>query len=160
MTSRRIQLRDCILSFIDGGGHSLNVKLGDGEAKWEIGRNIKYDLDRGLIDTVRQGDDIPLVLTIAATWVHIKTGSGEPITPTDALCQDGGAAAWVSSSDNECEPYAVDVQIAYDPKCGSAKKETFLFPDFRYEKIGFDIQTASIAISGKCNCVTPTITRG
>ena len=54
----------------------------------------------------------------------------------------------------------MDVMIVHEPKCAATQKETYLFPDYRYEKESFDIKNASIATSGKCNCVAPTITRG
>ena len=138
----------------------LEVKLGDGEAKWSENKNFKYDSDRGMLDTVRQGDDVPLELDITATWEHVRTGTGELVTPIDALNNEGGAADWVSSSADLCEPYAVDVKLVHEPKCAGTQKETFLFPDFRAEKKAFDIKNASISITGKCNVTEPTITRG
>ena len=138
----------------------LEVKLGDGEAKWSKAREMKYDLDRDRLDSVRQGKDIPMDLDINATWEHVRTGTGEQITPTDALDRVGGASEWVSSSADLCEPYAVDVVIVHAPECAGAQKETYLFPDFRYEKEAFDIKNASIQTNGKCNVVEPTITRG
>ena len=148
---------EAVITFLP---QQLEVKLGDGEAKWDKNRQMKYDLDRGLLDTVRQGDDVPLDLNISATWEHIRTGTGEVVTPTDALDNVGGAVEWVTSSTDLCEPYAVDAMIVHEPKCGAAQKETYLFPDFRYEKESFDLKNASIAVSGKCNCTAPTITRG
>ena len=160
--SHRIQLRDCTLYIRDGATptpHQVEVKLGDGEAKWTKSRDMKYDKDRGRLDSVRQGDDIPLEFEMNATWEHVRTGTDEAITPTDALDQVGGAAAWVSTG-SACEPYAVDVMIVHAPDCASAQTETYLFPDFRYEKEAFDIKNASIAMSGKCDVTEPTISRG
>ena len=138
----------------------LEVKLGDGDAKWDTNKQYKYDLDRGLLDAVRQGDDVPLDLTVTATWEHVRTGTLEVVTPVDAMDQVGGAAEWVSSSADLCEPYAVDVKIVHAPQCVATQKETYLFPDFRAEKKSFDIKNASIACSGKCNVTVPTISRG
>jgi hypothetical protein len=137
----------------------LEVKLGEGEAKWSKSRTLKYDLDRDRLDTVRQGADVPLDLSITSTWEHVRTGTGEIVTPTDAMDRVGGAAEWVSTG-SECEPYAIDVEIVHEPECGAAQKETHLFPDYRYEKEDFDIKNATIATSGKCNVTAPTITRG
>jgi hypothetical protein len=151
-------------TYADGGvltfqAQELEVKLGDGEAKWSKKREIVYDMDRDRLDTVRQGKDVPLDFEMSATWEHVRTGTGEQITPTDALDGVGGASEWVSTG-SECEPRAVDVAIVHEPECGAAQKETYLFPDFRYEDESFDIKNASIAIKGKCNVVEPTITRG
>lgn len=137
----------------------LEVKLGDGEAKWSKSREIKYDLDRDRLDTVRQGKDIPLDFDLNATWEHVRTGTDESVTPTDAMDQVGGAAEWVSTG-SACAMYAIDVKIVHEPECGTAEKETYLFPEYRYEKESFDIKNASIATSGKCLVTEPTITRG
>ncbi len=138
----------------------LEIKVGDGDIKYTEGNTYMYDKDRGLLDTVREGDDVPMDVSISLTFEHIKTGTGEVVTPIDALKQQGGAAEWVTSSSDTCEPYAVDVVVVNDPPCGAAYTETIVFPDFRSEKRDFDLKNATIAVSGKCNTVEPIITRG
>ena len=86
----------------------------------------------------------------------IDTGTGETITPVDALKRKGGAAEWVSSSADACEPYAVDIEVQHEPSCASAgvEDEVTLFPDFRWDSLEFDLREATISATGRCNCHT------
>ena len=93
------------------------------------------------------------------TFEHVKTGTSKAITPIDAIKGINGAAEWITSSADACEPYAVDVEVDYVPPCGTVGAETFLFPDFRSEKRDYDVKGATIAVSGKCNATEPEITR-
>jgi hypothetical protein len=138
----------------------IDVKIGDGELKYTENTQYKYDLDRGVLDTVRMGDDQPMDVSLNFTFEHVTTGTGEVITPVDAVKGSGGAKEWVSSSSDLCEPYAVDLEAEIVPPCGGAAKETLLFPDFRCEKRDYDFKNANIAISGKCKALEPIITRG
>lgn len=137
----------------------LEIKIGDGDASWSETRNFEYDLDRDVLDTVRQGEDAPLELDLAFTFEFVTTESGQAITPVDALKRQGEASEWVTSSSDLCEPYATDVYIVHCLPCGSEKDQDFLFPDFRYESLEFSIQDASIAVSGRCNATEATTSR-
>jgi hypothetical protein len=92
-------------------------------------------------------------------YEFVRTGTSENITPVDALKGVGGAAEWVSASDDPCEPYCVDIEVEHDPPCGTAESETTLFPDFRYDTLEFDLGEATISCTGRCNATEPTITR-
>jgi hypothetical protein len=152
-------------SYADGGvltfrPQQIDIKIGDGEIKYTEANNYNYDKDRGELDTVREGDDVPMDVSMNFTFEHVKTGTSEAISPIDAIKGINGAAEWVSSSSDLCEPYAVDVEVEHVPPCGTAQKETTLFPDFRSEKRDFDFKNAAIAVSGKCNATEPIVTRG
>jgi hypothetical protein len=137
----------------------IEIKIGEGDVKWTESREINYELDRGVLDTVRQGDEQPVEVTISATFEHVRTGTSESITPTDAIKGQGGASEWVSSSDDQCEMFAVDLVIEYQPPCGSAELETITFPDFRWENLEFSFKDATIDVSGRCNSVEPSVAR-
>jgi hypothetical protein len=137
----------------------IEVKIGDGDIKYSEADAYTYDKDRGELDTVRKGDDTPMDVNMNFTYEHVKTGTSEAITPIDAIKGIGGAAEWITSSADACEPYAVDVEVVYAPPCATVGSETTLFPDFRSEKRDFDIKTAMIAVTGKCNATEPEITR-
>jgi hypothetical protein len=77
----------------------------------------------------------------------------------DALKNIGAADEWVTSATDTCEPYAVDIEIVFDPPCGTSQTETTTLPDFRYEKLDFSLKDATIAVTGKCNAVTASLTR-
>lgn len=152
-------------TYADGGAvtflpQQIEIKIGDGEIKYTEANEYKYDKDRGNLDTVREGDEVPMDVSMNFTFEHVKTGTGEAITPIDAIKGINGASEWVTSSADPCEPYSVDVEVEHVPPCGSAESETILFPDFRSEKRDYDFKNAAIAISGKCNATEPEVTRG
>jgi len=151
-------------TYADGGvltfqAQQIEIKVGDGEVKYTEANEYKYDKDRGNLDTVREGDEVPMDVSLNFTFEHVKTGTGEAITPIDAIKGINGASEWVTSSSDPCEPYAVDIEVEHVPPCGSADKETILFPDFRSEKRDYDFKNAAIAVSGKCNATEPSVTR-
>jgi len=153
-------LNNAVITFLP---QRIEIKIGDGNVVWTINREFEYLLDRGNLDTVREGDQQPLDVTIDSVYEHIITGTGEDITPYDALNGTGGADEWVSSSDDPCEPYSVDVEIEHDPPCsGSDARDTAevtLLPDFRYDTFEADLDAATFSITGRCNITKPTVTR-
>jgi hypothetical protein len=140
--------------------NEVEITIGDGDLKYTEADQFKYDLDRGELDTVRRGDDQPMEVTTNFTFDQVKSGTGEAITPIEALKGTGAASEWVTSSSDLCEPYAVDVVVNDVRPCGSAASSTYTFPDFRSEKRDYDIKNATIAVSGKCNALEPIIVRG
>lgn len=139
----------------------VEVKIGDGNLTYTENIEYEYELDRGSLDTVKKGDDQPMDVTIDFVYEFVSTGTGEAITPVDALKGIRGAAEFTSSSTDPCEPYAVDLEVEHDPgSCaGLVQKEITLFPDFRYDSLEFDLDEATISATGRCNAEEPTITR-
>lgn len=137
----------------------LQIAIGDGDLTWTEAREMIYDLDRDILDTVRQGQDQPLEIDLAFTFEYVTTESGQAITPVDAIKQIGEASEWVSSSSDLCEPYAVDVYVIHCVPCGTDKDQDLLFQDFRYEGLEYSIRDASIAVSGRCNATDVVTTR-
>lgn len=139
----------------------IEVTVGDGNLTHTENRELEYELDRGELDSVRQGDDQPMEVTLDMVYEFVTTGTGETITPVDALKRKGGADEWVSSSSDACEPYAVDIEVLHEPSCsgGSTEDEVTLFPDFRWDSLEFDLREATISATGRCNAVEPVVTR-
>jgi hypothetical protein len=137
----------------------IEIKVGDGNVTYTENRTYEYMLDRGDIDTVREGDQVPLDVRLECTYEHIVTGTSEEISPLDALKGVGGAVEWVSSSADQCEPYAIDIEVEHDPPCGTAQTETTLFPDFRPDTKEVNFQDATISLTGKCNVIEPEVGR-
>jgi hypothetical protein len=137
----------------------IEVKVGDGNLTWTINKEYEYLLDRGNLDTVREGDQQPLDVTLDSVYEQITTGTNETISPYDAMNGVGGASEWVSSSADACEPYAVDVEVEHSQPCGTAQDEITVLPDFRYDTLEVDIDAATISFTGRCNAVAPTVTR-
>ena len=139
----------------------VEVKIGEGNLTYTENLELEYELDRGQLDTVKLGDDQPLDVTIDFVYEFVSTGTGEAITPSDALKGIRGAAEFTSSSADACEPYAVDLEVLHDPGtcAGLIETELTLFPDFRYDTLEFDLDEATISSTGRCNATQPTITR-
>lgn len=137
----------------------LSIKIGTGDITYTENNQYNYDLDRGDLDTVREGDEVPMDVTLNFTYEHITTGTSESIAPMDAIKRKGKASEWVSSATDKCEPYAVDVKVVHTPPCGTSEAETTIFPDFRSEKRSPSFSKSEIAISGKCNATEPIVSR-
>src|SRR5690606_24672407 len=108
---------------------------------------------------VREGQEQPVEVELNFVFEYVTPESGQAITPVDALNQEGEASEWVSSSDDLCEPYAVDIYALHCVPCGTDEDQDFLFSDFRWESLDYSIQDAAIAVSGRCNISRVTSTR-
>lgn len=137
----------------------LEVKIGEGNLTFTEKRNIEYTRNRGKLDTVREGQEEPVEVSFDLVWEYLKSDTGEPVTIKEALTKTGGAAAWVSSSSDPCEPYAVDLEVRYAPPCANAKDELTVLEDFRWETMDHNLKDGTIACKGTCNVVRATSTR-
>jgi hypothetical protein len=137
----------------------LEIKIGDGNVTYTEASEYEYDLDRGVLDSVRSGDQVPMDVSLDFVYEYITTYTGEAISPMDALKNIGGASEWRSSSSDPCEPYAVDVEVVHTPICTTQAIESTVFPDFRSESREPDLGEAAISVSGRCNATQPTVTR-
>jgi len=137
----------------------LEVTIGEGNLTWTEAKEYEYLLDRGDLDTVKEGDEQPLEVSLEFVYEHVTTGTGEAVTPVDAVKGSGGADEWVSSSSDLCEPYAVDMVVRHCVPCGTDEDEEITFPDFRFESLEYDLGEATIAVSGRCNVSEATAVR-
>jgi hypothetical protein len=139
--------------------HHLQIRIGEGNVMWTEKRPIVYVKDRGLLDTVREGDEEPVEVKLDATWVFLKASTSQTPTIEDVLKKRGEASSWVTSATDTCEPYAVDLIIEYTPPCSTEQMEIYTLSDFRYEELAQDLKQGQISISGKCNTVEAAVTR-
>jgi hypothetical protein len=137
----------------------VSIKVGDGDLQYTEKSDYIYDLDRGDLDTVREGDQQPMDVTLDFVYEHITTGTSEDISPMDALKRKGSAAEWVSSSSDLCEPYCVDLEVQHAVPCGTNQDETTTFPDFRSDQRQISFRDAKISITGRSNATEPIVTR-
>ncbi len=142
-------------------GRTLEVNIGDGNITFSEKKEYNYDLNRGDLDAVREGNQIPMDVTMNFVYDFLKSASGDAIpTIEEALKKIGLAAGWISSSSDACEPYAVDLEIEHTPICAGTDKERTVLPDFRYESLDHDPREATVSATGRCNAVQATNTRG
>lgn len=141
------------------GNHQIEVKLGTGTLSYTEARTIEYRLDRGVLNTVRQGDEVPVDVSFDFEWEYLRSATGELVTVEEALKQTGAAADWISSSADLCEPYAVDVVIEYIPPCSESDAEVIILQDFRWESLDHNARDGQISCSGKCNVREAVVSR-
>lgn len=149
----------------EGGANSLTVTFGEGNLTWSESVNNEYILDKGSLDTVRLGDEVPLSVSFQGVLDYYK-GDSTVVTIEDALKQKGEASAWVGVQENdsgqECAPYAVDLVLVNEPSCGTGITnpiETITFPTFRADQIDFDVRAGTVSVSGQCLATEPTSVR-
>jgi hypothetical protein len=152
-------LKNSVLSILDGATHSIEVKNGDGTIAWTVKRPMKYVKNRGKLDTVRKGDEEPVEIQFSAIYTYLKGDTGDEVNPYEALTKTGNASAWVSTDTDTCAPYAVDLQLVYTPPCSSAKSERITFEDFRAEDIGGEEKEGTLSFKGMANITAPTVAR-
>lgn len=142
-------------------GRTLEINVGDGNVTFSEKKEYNYDLNRGNLDTVREGNQIPMDVSMNFVYDFLKSASGDTVpTPEEALKQTGLASTWVSSSSDACEPYAVDIEIEHTPTCTGTDKERVVLPDFRQESLDHDPREATVSATGRCNAIQATLTRG
>jgi hypothetical protein len=158
----QIDFKKCTVKIKDGSTtpNELEIKSGPGNVTWSEKKTREYMPDRGLLDGVRDADEEPLDLSFEFQWIFLKSITGAT-TPTieEALKGTGAASDWVSVDSDTCQPYAVDIEIEYDPDCTGNIKEIILFEDFRYENLAHDLRAGTVSVTGRCNVTEPTITR-
>ena len=125
-------------------------------------KNIEYTLDRGLLDEVREGDQVPMEVRIDFIWDYLRGNPASTSTPTveEALKNIGNASEWVSTDSDACRPYAVDLRVTYQPtpwSCGD--QEVITLQDFRYEQLDHDLRAGTVSVSGRCNVTDATVVR-
>lgn len=156
-TADGIPLNNAVITF---GGRFVEAKLGDGNLTHTENRNMEYRLDKGELDTVREGDDVPMDVSLDAVWEFLRAATGDEPSLEDALKARGEASDWeTTATDDPCAPYAVDIEIEHDPPCDDVAREFILLPDFRWESFEHNASDAQLSISGKCNSKEAVVTR-
>ncbi len=139
--------------------HQLMMRIGEGTLTWDEKKNRIYVKDRGLLYTMRDGDQDPMDVKLEFIWEYLYADSGVPPTFEDFLKRRGNAAAYVTSGTDPCEPYSVDILIIFTPFCTADKTEHYLLPEFRYETLNHDLKQGMVNCTGKCNVIEATISR-
>jgi len=140
--------------------HQLDAKVGEGNLTYDEKRTFKYFLDRGRLDTVREEDEQPMDVKFDFNWEFLKSSTGEPITIEEFMKREGPAADFVTSGDDVCEPYAVDIKLVNEPGGSCGDSETIILPEFRWESLAHDAKAGTVSITGKCNTTRAILSRG
>jgi len=137
----------------------LEVSIGEGNLTFTEAKEYEYLRDRGNLDTVKEGDEQPVEVTLEFVYDYVAATSGLAVTPVEAVKQIGEAADWITSATDQCEPYAVDIRAKHCVPCGTDEDEDVLLQDFRWESLDYDLAAATIAVSGRCNVSDATVSR-
>ena len=165
----RRDLRDATVTIRDATSPtplSVVLKMGSGNITWTEQTPTEYEAEKGSIanGTVRKGDEVPVEVNLTGQWIDALSvsGDGESITAYELLKRKGNASSALSTGADVCEPYAVEIEVAFVPICtgGTTKKaERVVFNEFRQENVQFDPQAGTITVSGKSKELAPTYDR-
>jgi hypothetical protein len=161
----QIDLKEVLIKLVDGSGTPVvyTVKIGEGNLTYTEARNIEYTLDRGLLDEVREGDQIPMDVSLDANWEYITGGSDTSAIGTveDFMKKRGVYASNVSTDSDSCRPYAIDILVEYEPNCVTVVRpqEDITLSDFRWESVAHDLRAGTLSFTGKCNVTEAVATR-
>jgi hypothetical protein len=163
----------------------MAVQFGEGNLTWTINdAPPEYMPDRGLLDDVRSGDQVPLDLSFEGKYSRIIRPSGDPEPYSIAEMvkgyefQDnddhgtmqlaGIREPWLvfdaNSTQIACPPYACEVEVHNNPKlqCGldsGILGEAQLFRYFRADSVAVDTRAGQISVTGKAHILIPMIRR-
>ena len=150
-------LRDAIITISDGAVTPLTVvvKIGEGNFSFTEHRTVEYIRDRGVIDTVRLGDDEPVDVSFDFIWDWISAET--MATDLDSIIDILKGESGHTTTGGACEPYSCDIEVVIsDSVC--AGEETISLATFRYEELSYDLGAGTISCTGKCNISGATIT--
>lgn len=139
--------------------HEIEAVIGEGNLTYSEKRTFKYQLNRGRLDTVKEEDEQPMEIKLDFTWEFLTSNTGEIPTIEEVFKQTGNAADWVSTSEDPCEPYAVNIVITNIPPCEDVPHEEIILPDFRWEDLSHDAKQSTVSVTGKCNATRAIVTR-
>lgn len=155
-----IDMKNCIFRLEDGGSNYLALSVGDGTLTYSETKQREYLMEKGVIDTVRNGDQVPMEVSFSFRWTFIRSNHATQPSIEDALKQRYNAAAWATTSADPCEPYCVDIICIHDPLCSTEMRERVTLPYFRYEKLDHDFKGGQVSCNGKCNAQEAIVDRG
>lgn len=139
--------------------HQLEVTVGEGNMQYTEKKSREYKKDRGRLNTVKDGDEEPVEVRLDFDWEFLYADSGATPSVEDVLKNRGEASTWVTSSSDTCEPFAVDIEIWYNPPCTGEKDEIYLLSDYRYEQLDHNIKDGQVSMTGKCNVTEASVSR-
>lgn len=137
-------LRDGVLYIQDSGAsNTLEVTMDAGDVEFAWGADALVIMDRGKLDHLRPGDEVPTTLKFTSKVSKIaaddtsKGGGDTEATPLQALTQDALAVGWSSVGDAG-EPYMVDLVFKIANPDSSGRREVITIPYFCVGPVAFN----------------------
>lgn len=136
----------------------LEFEVGEGEVTWTKTRNLDLRLNRGKIagGTFKEGDEVPVEMTLGFTLKFLSSIFGADIpTAKDAFERTGPAADWITTNDEKCGPYLVDIVIEPQIECFSGDPEEDIPETLAARKFFYTSQSGTftdslVNVSGSC----------
>lgn len=155
--------RDGTLIIVDGTtptANTLEVVGCDGDLTFSETQESFLIMRRGIIDSIREGDQQPISLSFTVKFEQWERADGAStgISVVDALKKRGGASAWESV--DTCGPYMVNLQFKIKDICNPGAFEVLTFEKFVCDEVTFGeaAEYNTLRISGKCVSFPPTRT--
>jgi hypothetical protein len=137
----------------------LEINVGEGNATHTENKDPQIDLNRGLIDGARAGNEQPMEFASEFVYDWLRASSGNEVTPYEVLNQLGEGANWHTTADDPCEPFCIDVFILDAPPCGSEQVEMIFFRKFNLQSMTSSVEGANVTFNGICTAQKPDIYR-
>jgi hypothetical protein len=147
-----IDLKNVTMTIQDGLGAFITITFDEGNFTWSEARARIYVKNRGILSTVKDGDETEMSVSFTARFSFYE--SDTDIKPLQFL-KNKGPVLLTSTDDDPCAPFAVDIVLENTPACET--DETLTFPDFRWETGDFDVKAGTVSITGKCNATEPIV---
>jgi len=137
----------------------LEVKVGEGDIEHTKNKDPQVDLDRGVLDGARAGNEQPMDVSFSFVYDWIRSSTTDVPTVDEVLEREGEAADWTNAAADTCEPYQVTLKVIDAPDCGSEQAEILLFKYFLPQSISASVESATVSVSGVCVATKPTVYR-
>ena len=154
-------LRDGELTVTDNSSGTITVALDEGDLSYTISQDVREIYDRGTMDHLRAGNDMPTDVSFSVKFVGLTddaSGGAANVSLYEAMTGTGGASGWTYTAAGSLSS-AGDVnvcQLSFVITYGS-DYETITFEDFFHTSIEFsegdDYNT--LRVSGRAMDVLP-----
>jgi hypothetical protein len=161
-------LSDGQLTIKDGSTPTIEVVVAveEGDLNIVIHRDRKVIMNRGTLDQVREGVDVPVDISWSMIFTEFLTSGTTTLTPYEILTQLGNAAAGGDNSTagtraDSAEAYCVDLSFLITNPDSAGTNETILLSDFFMEEINFQEgdDYSTLSVSGRAMITEPSISQ-
>jgi len=116
---------------------TLEIPYCEGDFSYTETEEFINILDRGVLDHVRQGNQVPVSWSFSFKFREWKADSGASPSPIDCMKQRNEASAWVSVA-QDGEPYAFGMTYEVANPDSNGKKETLTFDKCRAAEVAYE----------------------
>lgn len=135
------------------GGNSITLTIEEGDLSVTETRNVNVIMDRGGMQGVRKGDDVPIEWSLSLKFTEaIKQTAASDPSVREAVLGVGAAAAWVSTTNNQSDVFTFDLDWTVTTPKAADSDERVSLEDAWIESVAIseDAEANKIELSGKC----------